>query len=138
MLTAEELAECQATHEEIMTDRVRLYHSGRVDQLPFDPALGYEPSEMPEPYYDGKATVQARPIMAGSRTVVEQTKTTLGYAVKLPVAVTAASPEDLVEVVESADPRNIGLWLVVQGEESNTFVTARRLSCTLWEGAKRS
>jgi hypothetical protein len=138
VLTAAELAECQATHEEIMIDTVRLYHSGRIDQQPFDLNLGYEPSDMPEPYYDGKATVQARPIMAGSRTVVEQAKTTLGYAVKLPVTVTGAAPEDLVEVYGSADPKNLGLWLVVQGEESNTFVTARRLSCTLWEGAKRS
>lgn len=135
MLTAAELAECQATHEEIMTDRVRLYPSGQVDQQPFDPTLGYEPSSRPEPYYDGKGIVQARPVQAGSRDVVEQTITVLGYAVKVPVSVTGAALADLVEVVESADPRNVGLWLVIQGEESNTLVTARRLSCTLFQAA---
>lgn len=143
MLTPEELAECRATHETIFTDVIRLYHSGQVDEEPFDPALGYEPSSRPEPYYgpgiephNGKGIVQARAIQTGNREVVEQTVSTLGYAVKVPVTVTGAALADLVEVVESSDPRNVGLWLVVQGEESNTLATARRLSCTRFQAAE--
>jgi hypothetical protein len=134
MLTADELAWCRATHEEIMLDRVRLYRSGRVAEASFDPALGYEPSDRPEPYYDGKAIVQARPIQAGNKTAVEQPVGLIGYAVKPPYTVTDVNVNDLVEVVESPDPGNVGLWLVVQAEQSNTFATARRLLCTLYEG----
>lgn len=134
MLTAEELAECRATHEEIMLDRVRLYRSGRVAETAFDPLLGYEPSDRPEPYYDGKAAVQARPIQAGNKTTAQQPVGLIGYAVKTPYIVIDVAPNDLVEVVESQDPENVGLWLVVQAEQSNTFATARRILCTLYKG----
>jgi len=134
MLTAEELAQCRETHEEIMLDRVRLYRSGRVNETAFDPLLGYEPSDRPEPYYDGKAVVQARPIQAGNKVATEQPVGLIGYAVKTPYTVMGVAPNDLVEVVESQDPGNVGLWLVVQADQTNTYATARRILCTLYEG----
>lgn len=137
-LTLADLMDARATHESIMLDKVRLYRSGRVAQQPFDPELGYEPSNGPAPYYDGKATVQSKAIQTSTRTIAEQSKSSLGYVVKIPVSAIVIAPEDLVEVTESADPRNVGLWLVVEGAETNTFATARRFSCTVWEGAMRS
>lgn len=135
MLTPEDLEYCQATHAEIFNDRVRIRHPGRINVQPLDRDLGYEPSDPKPPFYDGPAAVQARPVLAGSRLVVEQAVTTLGYAVKLPVDGTGAdevAKDDIVEVYQSVDPRNLNITLVVNGDESNTFVTARRLSCTVY------
>lgn len=138
MLSPEDLAYCQATHAEIFTDKVRIRHPGRTNVQPLDRTLGYEPSDPKPAFYDGPAAVQARPVLAGSRVSVEQAVTTLGYAVKIPVDGVGAAevaPEDIVEVYESADPKNLGLMLLVNGDESNTFVTARRISCTVYAGS---
>ena len=135
-LTLGDLMDARATHESIMLDTIGVRHPGMTEGA-FDPDLGYAPSEPRAEYYHGKATVQAQQISSGT---IEPagglgTLTMLGYAVKGPVnsTLTGAAPGDIVEVYDSADPRHTGLRLIVRNVESNTFVTARRLVCTLYE-----
>lgn len=128
-LTLEDLMGARDDQNSIMFDRVRLYHDEHTDGS-FDPDLGYETTEMPEPYYDGPARVQARPVQSGSRITGEQAVTALGYAVAIPWDVTDARPSDIVEVYQAEyEPAHVGKRLRILDVQSSTYVTARRMSC---------
>lgn len=129
-LTLGDLMDARATHEEIMLDRIGIRHPGMVEGE-FDPVLGYAPAEPQPDYYDGKARVQARPVQSGQASPAGLgVLTTLGYAVATPVGLTAdgAAPDDIVTVYESADPRLVGLQIVVRDVQASSFVTARRMT----------
>ena len=132
MLTPEQLAQCRATHETIFGDKLRMRHRAPATQAPFDPALGYEPSTAEEPFYDGPGRIQARPVQSGSATPGEQAVTVLGYAAAVPWSVADVRPTDIVECYASVDPKNVGLYTVLD-VQSSTFETARRLSCEKYE-----
>jgi hypothetical protein len=134
-LTLGDLMDARATHELIMIDQISVRHPGMVEGV-FDEDLGYAPSEPKPSYYAGKATVQARQISAGQLIPAGLgTLTQLGYAVHGPVGTTIdqAAPNDVITVTDSADPRYVGLTLIVRNVESSSFVTARRLVCTVYE-----
>lgn len=136
LLTLGDLMDARATQESIMLDTIGARHPGMIEGV-FDPDLGYAPSTPKDEYYHGKATVQARQITAGDIQPAGGlgTLTQLGYAVKAPVgtAIDQAAPGDFIVVYDSADPRHNGLQLIVRNVESNTFVTARRMICVLYE-----
>lgn len=134
-LTLGDLMDARATHELIMIDQISARHPGMIEGV-FDPDLGYAPAEPKPSYYTGKATVQARQISAGQLSPAGLgTLTQLGYAVHGPVgtAIDQAAPDDVITVTDSADPRYVGLVLIVRNVESSSFVTARRLICTVYE-----
>lgn len=134
-LTLGDLMDARATHELIMIDQISVRHPGMTEGV-FDPDLGYAPSEPKPAYYAGKATVQARQISAGQLSPAGLgTLTQLGYAIHGPVGTTIdqAAPDDVITVTDSADPRYVGLTLIVRNVESSSFVTARRLVCTVYE-----
>jgi hypothetical protein len=135
MLTAGQLEQCRQTQQLIMLDRVRMRHDDPVDGA-FDDTKGYAPTTGSDPYYDGPARVQARPVQSGAQNAAEQMITVLGYAVAVPWSVDAVRPTDLVEVYASADPDHIGKVLRVMDVQSSTFETARRMSCSDYQEQK--
>jgi len=124
-----DLAEARALQESVMYDRLRIRHDDPIEGE-FDVELGYAPSVLPDPFYDGRGRVQARPVQSSERTVAEsQEISILGYVTAVPWHVTGVRPTDIIEIYSSRDPQNVGKILRVSDVQSSTFVTARRMQC---------
>jgi len=127
-LTQADMDEARALQESIMYDRIRIRHDDPVDGE-FDDALGFAPSELPEPFYDGKARVQSKPVQSGNGVFAAEDVTQLGYVVAIPWHVVGVRPTDIIEVYSSRDPGAVVKTIRVRDVQTSTYETARRMSC---------
>ncbi len=127
-LTQVDLDEARALQESIMYDRIRIRHDDPANGV-FDVDKGYAPATGPAPFYDGKARVQARPVLSRDASSAGQQLTVLGYVVAIPWNITGLRPTDIIEVYSSRDPSHPGKVIRVQDVQSSTFETARRMTC---------
>jgi hypothetical protein len=95
----------------------------------FDPALGYAPVTPNAPYYTGKAKIKPQVVHSAIQESAGQQITALGFIVSLPLSVTAVRPEDIITILASQDPANVGKKLRIASVKSSSTSTARRLVC---------
>jgi hypothetical protein len=119
-----------------MQARVRLSHPAGLGTR--DPASGRTPQIPARAYYEGPARVQVNAPLAPSASGAGRELATAAYLVAVPIEV-GDEPRlaDLVDVLESPDPLQVGLRLYVTNVPTATEILQRNLGADLHAPAPR-
>jgi hypothetical protein len=125
VLIGEAAARGRERAESLMTDECRLFRRGAAV---WDPVAGVD--TFPETaLYTGRCRVRPSGTQASGQESSGSELAVFPFTVSVPLSVTDVGLGDLVEVTGSSDGRLVGRVLRVEGVESGTHITARRLGC---------